>query len=79
MLVKVSMNYCKKEDFESGTKVLDKITDYSQIPLHVKFLIAHAYIQNKNFTKGLEIAYNLRTENYSDPSVHTRYVQCVTT
>lgn len=78
MLAKVSMNYCKKEDYESGTKVLDKITDYSQIPLQVQFLIAHAYIQNKNFTKGLEIAYNLRTENYADPSVHTRYVQCVT-
>ncbi|MBS1570835.1 MAG: hypothetical protein JST62_00355 [Bacteroidetes bacterium] len=78
MLAKISMNYCKKEDYESGAKVLDKITDYSQIPLQVQFLIAHAYIQNKNFTKGLEIAYKLRTENYADPSVHTRYVQCVT-
>lgn len=78
MLAKISMNHCKKGDFESGTKVLDKITDYTSIPLQVQFNIAHAYIQNKDFEKGLEIAYRLRAENYPDPTVHTRYVQCIT-
>ena len=78
MLVKISMNHCKKGDFDSGTKALDKITDYTTIPLQVQFHIAHAYIQNKDFEKGLEIAYKLRAENYPDPTVHTRYVQCIT-
>lgn len=78
MRVKLSMNCYKKGDYAIGAQELDKITDFTEIPLQVQFLIAHLYIKNKEYTKGLSIAYSLRSKNYSDPSAHSRYIQCTT-
>lgn len=78
MRVKLSMNCYKKGDYAIGAQELDKIKDFSEIPLQVQFLIAHLYIKNKEYTKGLSIAYSLRSKNYADPSAHSRYIQCTT-
>ena len=78
MIVKLSMNLYKKGEYAEGGKQLDKITDFSNIPLHVQFLIAHAYILNKQIDKGFSLAYSLRGKHYSDPTVHSRYIQCIT-
>jgi len=79
MKYKLAMNYYKKSEFTLAFNVLDTIVDYTDIPLDPQFMIADTYIKAGKYDRGFEIAYQIRSANYSNPSVHARYVQLLTT
>lgn len=72
--IKLSINYCKKGAFTIAVQILDTIPKVADLPHDLQFFIANAYLESKEYEKGMEIAYQLRQRNYSDAKVHEQYI-----
>lgn len=77
-IIKKAMNLIKKGDLSQGVSILEEIELKDDVPLQVRFMIAKAYVGSSQKERGLEMAYQLRRENYNDHQAHILYMNILT-
>ena len=76
--LKLGTAYYKSLQFEESIKIFDGISDYTGLPPHVGFQAADAYCKAGEQSKGYDLAYEIRRQNYQKIEAHQEYIRVLT-
>lgn len=72
--VRLCFIYSRIGEGASALELINQVRNIDQLPLEVQFRVAHLYLLNKEYLKGTELAYKIRSTNYANGIAHSNFM-----